>query len=43
MPLGPHRIRDMSALEIVATVIGLTFTVVGWAMLARAARHFVST
>ncbi len=33
----------MSALEIVATVIGLTFTVVGWAMLARAARHFVST
>ena len=33
----------MSALEIVATVIGLTLTVVGWAMLARAARHFVST
>ncbi|WP_252975269.1 heterodisulfide reductase-related iron-sulfur binding cluster [Janibacter melonis] len=33
----------MSALEIVALVIGLTVTVVGWAMLARAVRHFVST
>ncbi len=33
----------MSPLEIVATVIGLAFTLVGWAMLLRAARHFVST
>ncbi|GAA3603953.1 (Fe-S)-binding protein [Marihabitans asiaticum] len=33
----------MSALQVLALVIGLAFTVVGWAMLARAVRHLVAT
>ena len=32
----------MSALQIVAIVLGLGITIVGWGLLARAVKHFVT-